>query len=165
MKLLHPLAPLLLVLSGCAWMYYHDPQVPTYEPPSSRQPDPKSVASALVIGTGVLTHVHRDRRYEAACGIIAALLKRCNQERAYIGRIVWDSTLTSGHKDEDVLFFVWPDSSGMGDGTHALWVVHRHVVQVNECTRYGCLTELWPTIDSDDDVLPLAAWEVVSRYR
>src|SRR2546430_12327022 len=46
----------------------------------------RSLAAADVVVAGVLTRAQRDIRYEAPCGIIAHIMRRCDDTEAYDAR-------------------------------------------------------------------------------
>ncbi len=155
-----------LVAFGCAGLKQTDVPAPVFNPPPDRQPFVEDVRSANAIVAGTLVKVHRDWRYEAPCGIIHAIMGRCDDRRAYVGEVHVDSSLTGASGKVSIVFFVGPDGPGVGRGTTALWLLrYRRVLRGDQCSRYGCLDEWWLGPDSDGDVLPSQDWPAVVALR
>ena len=141
----------VVVTALAACRMYPVEHLAPFVPPENRAAVPSRVATANAYVVGTLQKVQRDWRYEAPCGILASLFRSCADLRAYVARITPDS----GSKHYDVLFFVAPNQPGMGNGTHARFLLHQdRVLRGDQCSRYGCLDEFWYVIEDDADVLP-----------
>src|SRR5256886_16612735 len=156
----------VVVLSACA--------VPT--PPARervRLPPPADhvlagrLAAADVVVAGVLTRAQRDIRYEAPCGIIAHIMRRCDDTEAYDARI----RAFDGH-EWTLMFFRLGPGPHPAPGDSAVWGVHRdpgfpHLVcaQRAALTTPDCVSEPSFLLESDDDMLPLSAWPRLQRRR
>ena len=155
-----------LALLGCAGLKQTDIPAPVFVPPPDRAPFAEDVRSATAIVVGTLVDVRRDWRYEAPCGLIHSIMGTCDDRRAYIGRVLVDSSLTGASGRVDIVFFVRPDGPGVGRGTKALWLLrNRRVLRGDQCSRYGCLDEWWLGPDGDGDVLPSEDWAAVAAMR
>jgi ribosomal protein S26 len=123
------------------------------------------LATADVIVAGVLTKAQRDIDYETPCGIIAHILRRCDDTQAYAARI----RAFDGH-EWSLMFFRLGPGPHPAQGDSAVWVLHRDAVypylvcaQRAALTSTGCLSEPSFVLESDDDVLPLSEWPRVQR--
>src|SRR5213593_3438509 len=133
-----------LALLGCAGLKQTDVPAPVFYPPPDRVPFAEDVRSANTIVAGTLVKVRRDWRYEAPCVFVNAILGRCDERRAYVGRVRVDSSLTGASGTVEIVFFVRSDAVGVGRGTTALWLLrHRRVLRGDQCSRYGCQDEWW----------------------
>lgn len=157
-------APLVL-LAACA--FYPPERIPAFVPPAKRFVDSERVRSATVIVAGTITRVTREWRYEPRCGLIARLLRRCDDTRAYVATIHVDSTLAGPRKRRvHVAFYVRGDSAGLGDGTRALFLVRERMFpRADQCWQTGCQADRLYTLEDDLDVLPLEAWDHARRLR
>lgn len=103
----------------------------------------------------VMTKVTRDWRYEYPCGIIASILRRCNETAAFVAEL-----RTLDGKSEQIMFFKVPsDGPHPMVGDSGVWVLHRDALfpymtcaQRSALTAGGCLAEMWWTLESDDDM-------------
>lgn len=164
---------LLLTLTACA--------AATERGATSRLPYPsrngrvpaERLAAARYVLPGTLTHVRRNWIYEPTCGLFTKvrgqlhLGEGCNGMQAYEADIVADTTLVAARKVH-IIYFVMSDSAGLAPGTSAVWILHRDAVypvltcaQHQAITSTGCLAEMWPTLESDDDVIALSEWPEV----
>jgi len=123
------------------------------------------LATADVVVAGVLTRAQRDIRYEAPCGIIARIMRRCDDTQAYDARI----RAFDGH-EWSLMFFRLGPGPHPAPGDSAVWVLHRDAVfpylvcaQRAALTSTGCVSEPSFILESDDDMLPLSEWPRVQR--
>ena len=155
---------LLLVLSACAVSHHAAlDRVPLT--PASDHALAGRLASADVVVAGVLTRAQRDIRYEAPCGIIAHIMRRCDDTQAYDARI----RAFDGH-EWTLMFFRLGPGPHPAPGDSAVWVLHRDEVypylvcaQRAALTSTGCVSEPSFILESDDDMLPLSEWPRVQR--
>jgi len=155
---------LLLLLSACAISHRTAlDRVPLT--PASDHVLAGRLATADVVVAGVLTRAQRDIRYEAPCGIIAHIMRRCDETQAYDARI----RAFDGHEWSLMFFRLGPGPHpALGDS--AVWVLHRDAIypylvcaQRAALTSTGCVSEPSFILESDDDVLPLSEWPRVQR--
>jgi hypothetical protein len=123
------------------------------------------LATADVVVAGVLTRAQRDIRYEAPCGIIAQIMRRCDETQAYDARI----RAFDGH-EWTLMFFRLGPGPHPAPGDSAVWVLHRDAVfpylvcaQRAALTSTGCVSEPSFILESDEDMLPLSEWPRVQR--
>jgi len=123
------------------------------------------LATADVVVAGVLTRAQRDIRYEAPCGIIAHIMRRCDDTEAFDARI----RAFDGH-EWTLMFFRLGPGPHPAPGDSAVWVLHRDAVfpylvcaQRAALTSTGCVSEPSFILESDDDMLPLSEWPRVQR--
>jgi len=155
---------LLLVLSACAVSHRTALDRVPLMPPSDHILAGR-LAAADVVVAGVLTRAQRDIRYEAPCGIIAHIMRRCDETQAYDARI----RAFDGHEWSLMFFRLGPGPHpALGDS--AVWVLHRDAIyqylvcaQRAALTSTGCVSEPSFILESDDDVLPLSEWPRVQR--
>src|ERR1043166_2921707 len=76
---------LLVVLSACAVSHHPAVDRVRLTPPGDHIVAGR-LATADVVVAGVLTRAQRDIRYEAPCGIIAHIMRRCDETEAYDAR-------------------------------------------------------------------------------
>jgi hypothetical protein len=114
------------------------------------------LAAALLqarVVTGVITHIERDWRYEAPCGLIASILHQCEDTQAFTAE------LREASGTERILFFRRGPGPHPAVGDSGVWVLHRAAVYpLLECaqrgalTSTGCLSEEWWVLESDADM-------------
>jgi hypothetical protein len=155
---------LLVVLSACAVSHRTAVDRVPLTPPSDHILAGR-LATADVVVAGVLTTAQRDIRYEAPCGIIAHIMRRCDETEAFDARI----RALDGH-EWTLMFFRLGPGPHPAPGDSAVWVLHRDAVypylvcaQRAALTSMGCVSEPSFILESDDDMLPLSEWPRVQR--
>ena len=155
---------LLVVLSACAVSHHPAVDRVRLTPPADHILAGR-LATADVVVAGVLTRAQRDIRYEAPCGIIAHIMRRCDETEAYDARI----KAFDGH-EWTLMFFRLGPGPHPAPGDSAVWVLHRDAVypylvcaQRAALTSTGCVSEPSFILESDDDMLPLSEWPRVQR--
>src|SRR5438105_812166 len=155
---------LVLVLSACAVSHHPALDRVRLTPPADHVLAGR-LAAADVVVAGVLTRAQRDIRYEAPCGIIAHIMRRCDDTEAYDARI----KAFDGH-EWTLMFFRLGPGPHPAPGDSAVWVLHRDAVfpylvcaQRAALTRTGCVRAPSFILESDDDMLPLREGPRVQR--
>src|SRR2546430_2047014 len=84
-------------------------------------PAPQQLDGQTRSAPAVMTKVTHDIRYETPCGIIAHILRRCDDTQAFVAEL-----RTFDGKTEQIMFFKLP---GLGPhpmvGDSAVWTLHR----------------------------------------
>ena len=128
---------LLLVLSACAVSHRTALDRVPLTPPSDHILAGR-LATADVVVAGVLTRAQRDIRYEAPCGIIAHIMRRCEDTEAFDARI----RAFDGH-EWTLMFFRLGPGPHPAPGDSAVWVLHRDAVfPYLVCAQRAALTGL-----------------------
>src|SRR2546430_11214806 len=112
----------VLVLAACA-LPHHPARERVRRPPPADHVLAGRLAAADVVVAGVLTRAQRDIRYEAPCGIIAHIMRRCDDTEAYDARI----RAFDGH-EWTLMFFRLGPGPHPAPGDSAGWVLHRRAL-------------------------------------
>src|SRR5436309_11538262 len=105
----------VLVLSACAVSHHPALERVRLTPPADHVLAGR-LAAADVVVAGVLTRAQRDIRYEAPCGIIAHIMRRCDDTEAYDARI----RAFDGH-EWTLMFFRLGPGPHPAPGDSAVW--------------------------------------------
>jgi hypothetical protein len=154
----------LLVSAACAHSHKAALQRVTLVPAGER-PLALRLAAADLVVPATLAKTQRDWSYEEPCGILRGLLYGCADiPKAY------QATLRRGAETWPVFYFKLGDLPHPTVGDSAVWVLRQAAVyHLMECAQRRGLTsaycnyDLAYVVESDDDVLPAAAWQQVSE--
>jgi hypothetical protein len=135
----------LLLILGC----YH---------PQPTIAEQNLVPRHSIVVSGTLRNVHEDWTFEHPCGIIAAVMRQCDDVQAFVGEIVKPDSHTV-----QVMFFRHSDGGPHpANGDLGNWTLHWDAVYryLTCAQRSGmtsaCLAEFSWVIESDSD------WEVLN---
>src|SRR5947207_7201636 len=112
----------VLVLSACAVSHHPALDRVPLTPPSDHILAGR-LATADVVVAGVLTRAQRDIRYEAPCGIIAHIMRRCEDTEAFDARI----RAFDGH-EWTLMFFRLGRGPHEAPSSPAVWAGQRAMV-------------------------------------
>jgi hypothetical protein len=156
----------LPLLVGVACVHSHEAALQRVTlVPAGERPLALRLAAADLVVPATLAKSERDWNYEEPCGILRGLLYGCADiPKAY------QATLRRGAETWPVFYFKLGDLPHPAVGDSAVWVLRQAAVyHLMECAQRRGLTsaycnyDLAYVVESDDDVLPAAAWQQVSE--
>ena len=159
-------AMVLPLLVGVACVHSHEAALQRVTlVPAGERPLALRLAAADLVVPATLAKSERDWNYEEPCGILRGLLYGCADiPKAY------QATLRRGAETWPVFYFKLGDLPHPAVGDSAVWVLRQAAVyHLMECAQRRGLTsaycnyDLAYVVESDDDVLPAAAWQQVSE--